>query len=188
MGKPSFLSISSQGTLIICIRQGCRTLLGYKLKIGAPRNSPRRNPNLVHLPIWDEWKCFRTSSSKYANPSESIDQRKHAVSSQNRRLSLHPSPYTQFLPTCLYPHPHSMNPSNPPGSSVYIMVHSRPPSAVSSTLFPHPSRVSTSIGVSSMPQYLLVSDNPDCAPFTHQSLTLRDLGNGFPILSLIVRR
>lgn len=153
--------------------------LAFKLRIGVARNRPRRNPNLVHLPIWDKWKCFRTSTSRYANPSESIDQRKHAVSFQNRRLSLHPSPYTQFLPTCLCHPPHSMNPSNPQGSSAYIMVHSRPPFAVLSTLSPHPSRVSTSIEVSSMPQYPLVSDNPNCALSTHQSLMLRDSGMDF---------
>lgn len=139
-------------------------------RLGLRRNSPRRDPNPVHLPIPDKWRCFRTSSSRNANPSESIDQRKRAVSAQNRRLSPHPSPYTHFLPTCLYHHPH---PSNPQGSSVCIMGHSRPHSAVSSTQSPRPSRVFTNIEVSSMPQYPLVSVNPDCAPSTHQSLMPR---------------
>lgn len=147
-------------------------------KTGITRNNSRRNPNLVRLPIWDKWRCFRTSS-----PEMQIQVNRSISVSMLCRLKtadfLRPSPYTQFLPTCLYHHPHSMNPSNPQGSSVYITVHSRPPSAVSSTLSPRPSRVSTSIEASSMPRYLLVSDNPDCAPSTHQPLMLRDTGMDF---------
>lgn len=148
-----------------------------KPRIGMRRNNSRRNPNLVHLPIWDEWRCFRTSSPKMqiqVNRSISV-----SLCRLKTALSLHHSSYTQFLPTCLCQHPHSMNPLNPQGSSVYIMVHSRPPSAVSSTLSPRPNRVSTSTEVSSMPQYPLVSDNLDCAPSTHQSLMLRNMGMDF---------